>query len=179
MIDTVTLAKARTEIGRLNRELAELHLEEERCKLRRTRLEGEKAKVQALVDMVELMQRLVQTPADPATPSFHIETVAGAKVVIVDKPVAPTTPTQRHKLKPNGLPSTSTMIVMALQASGKAQRPVEIADYVRNRWWPTLATPVINTQVWHMAKIGKLTCRDGYYGLNGIGHVRGMTNGLE
>jgi hypothetical protein len=67
MIDTLTLTRARNEIGRLNRELAELHLEEERCKLKRGRLEGEKAKVQTLVDMAELMQRLAQTPADPAT----------------------------------------------------------------------------------------------------------------
>jgi hypothetical protein len=170
MIDTLTLTRARNEIGRLNRELAELHLEEERCKLKRGRLEGERAKVQALVDMAELMQRLVQPPADPATPSFHIETVAGAKVVIVDKPPTPVTPTQKHKLKPDGLPSMSTMIVTALQVSGKAQRPVDIANYVRQRWWPTLATPAVNSQVWHMAKAGKLICRDGYYGLNGVGH---------
>jgi len=170
MIDIATLTKARNEVGRLNRELAELHLEEERCKLKRGRLETEKAKVQTLVDMAELMQRLAQTPADPATPSFRIETVAGAKLVVLDKPPAPVTPTQRHKLKPDGLPSMSVMIVTALQASGKAQRPADIADYVRKRWWPTLATPAVNSQVWHMAKAGKLTCRDGYYGLNGVGH---------
>jgi hypothetical protein len=138
MIDTATLTKARNEVTRLNRELGELHLEEERCKLRRGRLETEKAKVQALVDLAELTQRLAQMPADPATPSFHIETVAGAKVVIVDKPLAPATSVQRHKLKPDGLPSMSTMIVIALQASGKAQRPVDIANYVRQRslHWP-------------------------------------------
>jgi hypothetical protein len=170
MIDTLTLTRARNEVGRLNRELAELHLEEERCKLRRTRLEGEKAKVQTLVDMAELAQRLAQAPADPVTPSFHIETVAGAKVVIVDRPAAPITPTQRHKVKPDGLPSMSTMIVTALQASGKAQRPVDIANYVRNRWWPALPVKALNAQVWHMAKAGKLTRRDGYYGLNGVGH---------
>jgi hypothetical protein len=172
MIDTATLTKARNEIGRLNRELAELHLEEERCKLRRGRLEAEKAKVQTLVDMAELMQRLAQTPTDPATPSFHIEEVNGAKFVKLDKPLVSATqiPAQKRKLKPDGLPPMSVMIVTALKETGKASRPVEIADYVRKRWWPTLATPVVNSQVWHMAKIGKLTRRDGYYGLNGIGH---------
>jgi hypothetical protein len=144
MIDTLTLSKARNEVARLNRELSELHLEEERCKLKRTRLEGDKARAQALMDMGELTQRLAQIPADPATPSFHIERVAGAKLVVLDKPPALATSAERRKLKPDGLPSMSTMIVTALQASGKAQRPVEIADYVRKRWGPTLATTVIN-----------------------------------
>jgi hypothetical protein len=170
MIDTATLTKARNEIGRLNRELAELHLEEERCKLKRGRLEAEKAKVQTLVDMAELTQRLAQMPTDPATPSFHIEEINGAKFVRLDKPLPSATSTQRRRLKPDGLPPMSVMILTALKETGKASRPVEIADYVRKRWWPTLATPVINSQVWHMAKIGKLTCRDGHYGLNGVGH---------
>jgi hypothetical protein len=179
MIDTLTLAKARSEIGRLNRELAELHLEEERCKLRRTRLEGEKAKVQTLVDMAELLQRLAQMPADPAAPSFRIETVAGAKLVVLDKSSAPVSPTQRHKLKPDGLPSASTMIVTALQASGRAQRPADIANYVRNRWWPALPARTVNAQVWHMAKAGKLVRFNGHYRLNSAYSAREMTNGLE
>jgi hypothetical protein len=63
------------------------------------------------------------------------------------------------------------MIVTALQASGKAQRPADIANYVRQRWWPALPVKSLNAQVWHMAKDGKLTRRDGYYGLiNSIGH---------
>ena len=44
MIDTVTLAKARSEIGRLNQELVDLHIEEDRLKLRRARVENEKAR---------------------------------------------------------------------------------------------------------------------------------------
>src|SRR6516162_10311931 len=92
MIDTATLTKARNEIGRLNRELAELHLEEERCRLRRGRLEGEKTRVQTLVDMAELAQRLAEKP-DHASPAFRIETaVSGAKVVVVDKLSAPPSP---------------------------------------------------------------------------------------
>ena len=172
MIDTVTLAKARTEIGRLNRELAELHLEEVRCRLRRGRLEGEKTRVQTLVDMAELAQRLAEKP-DYAGPAFHIETVNGAKVVVVDKPSTPP-PAEagqsRRKLKPDGLPPVSAMVVTALRETGKASRPVEIADFVRRRWWSTAPTEIINTTVWHMAKVGKLICRDGHYGLNGVGH---------
>jgi hypothetical protein len=168
MFDTAIMTRAKAEVARLNRELAELHLEEERCRLKRTRLEGEKTRVQALVDLGELAQRLADKP-DAAVPSFHIDRVAGAKVVVVE-PLA-SAPTQvRRKLKPSGLPPTSAMIVTALQAAGQAKRPVEIADYVRKRWWPNLPTTLINTQAWHMAKIGKLTHHDGHYGLNGVGH---------
>ena len=85
MIDTATLTKARNEIGRLNRELAELHLEEERCKLKRGRLEADKAKVQTLVDMAELTQRLAQIPADPTTPSFKMDGTAGGAVAGHDR----------------------------------------------------------------------------------------------
>jgi hypothetical protein len=62
------------------------------------------------------------------------------------------------------------MVVAALSETGKASRPVEIADFVRQRWWSTVPTEIINTTVWHMAKAGKLIRRDGYYGLNGVGH---------
>lgn len=76
----------------------------------------------------------------------------------------------RRKLKPEGLPSIATMIVTVLQEAGKAKRPVEIADYVRKRWWPTVSTTTVNALVWRMAKEGRLTWQDGRYGLNGVGH---------
>jgi hypothetical protein len=168
MIDTVTLAKARSEIGRLNKELVDLHVEEDRLKLKRGRIESERARVQTLVDMCELAQRLAETPVEHAVPSFHIERVAGAKVVVVDKPPLRGTPVRKHK--PDGLPTVSAMVITALQETGKASRPAEITDYVRKRWWPSVHTKIINAQVWHMAKAGKLTCHDGRYGLNGAGH---------
>jgi len=51
MLDTAILVKARSELGRLNNELHALHLEEERAKVKRSRLEADKARVQVLVDM--------------------------------------------------------------------------------------------------------------------------------
>jgi len=169
MIDTVTLAKARSEIGRLNQELVDIHIEEERLRLRRSRLEGEKARVQALVDMCELAQRLAEA-SEPVAPPLHIERVAGAKVVVLDKPLVPAATMGRRKLKPDGLPSMSVMILAALKEAGKAEKPVEITDYVRKRWWPTVPSNTVGTAAWHLAKIGRLTLHDGYYGLNGVGH---------
>jgi hypothetical protein len=64
----------------------------------------------------------------------------------------------------------SAMIITALQVSGKAQRPAEIATYVRQRWWPTVPSRLIGTQAWQMAKLGKLIAHDGLYGLNGVEH---------
>jgi hypothetical protein len=171
MIDALTLTAARNEITRLNRELAELHLEEERCKLKRGRLESEKARVQSLVDIAELIQRLADKAVDH-TPAFHVETANGAKFVVVDKPdPAPIAEVpKRQRLKPDGLPTVAVMIITALQQAGKAERPAEIADYVRHRWWPDLPTTTINVLAWRMAKAGRLTHQDGRYGLNGIGH---------
>jgi hypothetical protein len=163
MIDTVTLAKARSEIGRLNQELVDLHIEEDRLKLRRARVENEKARVQSVIDLAETVRRLAEIPVGPTVPSFHIERVAGARVVVVDRPV-------RRSTKPAGLPSLSVMVVTALQDSGKAEKPAAITAYVRQRWWPALSVKTLNAQVWHMAKAGKLIRRDGYYGLNGVGH---------
>ena len=62
---------------------------------------------------------------------------------------------------------------------GKASRPVEIAEYVRKRWWPALPARTVNAQVWHMAKAGKLVRFNGHYRLNSAYHAREMTNGLE
>ena len=125
-----------------------------------------RAVLDSTFDIAELAQRLTEMSAEPAVPPFHIERVAGAKVVVVDKPEAQT----RRKLKPDGLPPVSVMVVTALRETGKASRPVEIADFVRRRWWSAVPTEIINTTVWHMAKVGKLIRRDGYYGLNGVGH---------
>ena len=147
----------------------DIHLEEERLRLRRSRLEGEKARVQSLVDMCELAQRLADMSATTA-PSLHIERVAGAKVVVLDKLSVPLALSQRCKLKPDGLPSMSAMIIAALKEAGKAKKPVEITDYVRKRWWPTVSANTVGTAAWHLAKLGRLTLHDGYYGLNGVGH---------
>ena len=187
MIDTVvTLTKARQEMGRLNKELVDLHWEDERLKLRRTRLEEEKARMQRLIDVCELAQRLEEMSVDPTIPTFHIERVAGAKVVVPDKVVVPNKPAEpidraelpeRRKLKPDGLPTVSVMIVTALRETGKASRPVEIAEFVRRRWWSTAPTETITTTAWQMARAGKLTHHDGRYGLNGVGQNGAGHNG--
>ena len=176
MIDTVViLTKARQEMGRLNKELVDLHWEEERLKLRRTRSEEERARMQHLIHVCELIQRLQETPTDSTIPTFHIERLAGAKVIVPDKIVVPNKPAdraelpERRKLKPDGLPSVAAMIVTALRETGKASRPVEIAEFVRQRWWATAPTGAITTMAWQMAKAGKLTHHDGRYGLNGVG----------
>jgi len=180
MIDTVViLPKARSELGRLNKELVDLHWEEERLKLRRTRLEEEKARVQRPIDVYELTQRLEEMSVDATIPTFHIERVAGTKVVVPDKvvvsnkltePIARAELSERRKLKPGGLPTISTMIITALRETGKASRPVEIAEFVRQRWWATAPIESIATTAWQMAKAGKLTHHDGRYGLNRVGH---------
>jgi len=177
VIDTVViLTKARLEMGRLNKELVDLHWEEEQLKLRRTGSEEERTRMRHLIDVCELIQRLQETQTDSTIPTFHIERLSGAKVIVPDNLVVPDKPAdraelpERRKLKPDGLPTVSTMIVTALREAGKASRPVEIAEFVRQRWWATAPTGAITTMAWQMAKAGKLTHHDGRYGLNGVGH---------
>jgi hypothetical protein len=151
------IAKLKAELHSLNCHIQAERNDEVRHGLQRIRLENERAAL--LVKLIDAQIASVTVP-----PPAHSE-----PQLVVPLPPLPEVPLRR-RVKPEGLPSMSTMIVTALQASGRAQRPVDIANYVRQRWWPTLATPAVNSQVWHMAKNGKLTCRDGLYGLNGIGH---------
>jgi hypothetical protein len=172
MIDDVVLLKARSELARLNGELRELHLEEERCKLKRSRLEGDKARVQALVDLCELTQRLAKKPQEQISPSFHLEDCHGAKLVIVDKPPAPpvgASKPARRKHKPDGLPTITEMVTVVLREIPGLRAP-EIADTIRKRWWPSLDTATIRSLVWRMVRSGHLTQQDGRYALTGAGH---------
>jgi hypothetical protein len=175
MIDDDIVRRAYIEIGRLNRELSAIHEDEERCKLRRSRIEAQKAQVQLFVDQANLARRLAAQPDDPTKPIVHIEKLAcGANLVRVEAPKEPSPPEAeyggRRKVKPDGLPSTAAMIVTALKETGRASRPVEIAEFVRRRWWPAATTKTIATTVCQMAKTGKLTHHDGRYGLNGVSH---------
>lgn len=167
MIDTEILLKARSELSRLNGELRELHLEEERCKLKRSRLEGEKTCVQALVDFCELAQRLVQKPSEPANPSFHIEDCHGAKLVIVDKPIgaAAPAPDPRQKHKPAGLPTMAEMVLAVLEREIEGLRPCDIAKAVRQSYWPGAPSAEVGATAWRLAGRGRLERVSGRYKL--------------
>jgi hypothetical protein len=178
MIDDDIVRRAYLEIGRFNRELAAIHEDEERCKLRRSRIETQKAQVQLFIDQANLARRLAAQPDDPTKPIVHIEKLAcGANLVRVEAPKEPpqqgaTAPAtlERRKVKPDGLPTVAAMIVTALREAGKASRPAEIAEFVRQRWWAEASIKTITTTAWQMAEAGKLTDHDGRYGLNGAGH---------
>jgi hypothetical protein len=175
MFDDDLIRKANLEIGRLNRELVAIHEDEERCKLRRSGIEAQKAEVQLFISQANLVRRLAAQPGDPTVPKVHIERHCGVGIVRIEKP-KPVTPVSepevlaRVKRKPDGLPSVASMIVTALRETGKASRPSEVADFVRGRWWPAVQTKVVGTMLWQMAQAGKLTHHDGRYGLNGAGH---------
>ena len=149
------IVKLKAELHSLNCHIQAERNDEVRHGLQRIRLENERAGL-----LVKLIDAQV---ASVAVSPAHLEPQPA-----VPPPLLPEVPSRR-RLKPEGLPSMSTMIVTALQASGRAQRPADIAKYVRQRWWPTLPVRALNAQVWHMAKVGKLIRRDGYYGLNGVG----------
>jgi hypothetical protein len=166
MIDDAVLLKARSELTRLNGELRELHLEEERCKLKRSRLEGDKTRVQALVDMCELAQRLVGKPSEPANPSFHLEDVNGAKLVVVNKPIgAAAAAPGRQRHKPAGLPTMAQMVLAVLEREVDGMRPRDIAQAVRGTWWPDAPPAEVGATAWRLAGQGRLERSGGRYKL--------------
>ncbi len=186
MLDKLTLAKARSELTCLNRELYALHQEEERCKLKRSRLEGEKARVQTLVDLGELVERLNDAPVvgtrftvpgrkDGKEVAFRVEDCHGAKLVVVDKRVAvppaaiAAKPAQRQKRKPDGLPTVIEMVLAVLEAAEGSMRPRDIAKVAQRRWWSDLPSAAVNVAVCKLANSGRLEKDGHHYRLNGHG----------
>jgi hypothetical protein len=181
MIDPRLLSKARSELTRLNGELHQLHLEEERAKLKRSRLEADKAQVQALVDMCELAVRFTEKPQVPSSirvggHQFHVEDCHGAKLV-VDRS-APTSlsdaerkPVQvryrRPATKPDGIPTIAEMVLAILEAAEDGMRPRDIAKVARRKWWPDLRPAAVGAAAWKLHGEGRLE-KDGHrYRLNG------------
>lgn len=159
MFDSAILVTARSELARLNGELRALHLEEERAKLKRSRLEGDKTCVQALVDMCELAQRLSEKPQ--ASPSFHLEDCHGAKLLVVDKPIgaAAPAPDPRLKRKPAGLPTMAQMVLAVLERNAnltEGMRPRDIAQAVREKWWSDAPPAEVGATAWRLAGQGRL-----------------------
>jgi hypothetical protein len=152
------IARVRDDIHALNCKLAALRNEEQRFQLQRQHMEAERDRLKSFIEMQEIAEHY----GAAALPGVAVEVPR-----LADAPPAPS-PTKR-KLKPDGIPTTSVMIITALQETGRAARPPEIADYIRKRWWPKLQTGVIGTAVWHMAQEGKLEKDGGLYKLNGHG----------
>jgi hypothetical protein len=172
MFDDDTLVKARRELQRINSALHDLHKEEERAKITRSRLEDEKVHIKALVDMCELAQRLAQKPLEQIGPAYHIENHQGARFVVADKPaVSPGTPhlngtpvvltapapaAGKHKIKPDGLPSMTAMVATVVSGSSKGLTSGEIIIAIRAKWWSDVAAVRVYAIVSSMLKHGKL-----------------------
>jgi hypothetical protein len=179
MISTETLRNAHLELTRLNREMHELHLVEERCKLKRSRLEADKARVQSLVDICELAQRLNDAPAagtrftvpggkDGREVAFRVEDCHGAKLVVVDKSATPVVnQAVRQKRKPDGLPTITEMVLAVLEGEEDGMRPRDITAIARRQWWPDLRPAAVNAAVWKLAGEGRVEKNGHTYKLNG------------
>jgi hypothetical protein len=78
--------------------------------------------------------------------------------------------TSRHRRKPDNIPPMSRMIAEVLRdsaAQGRAElAPAAIAAFIRAKWWPTVRTGDVNTQVWRLAQIGRLAKIGSLYRLN-------------
>jgi hypothetical protein len=171
MLDQATLAKARSELGRLNNELHALHLEEERAKLKRSRLEGDKARLQALVDLGDLLIRLTDAPSEGprfTVPggkngkdvTFRVENCHGAKLIVAEKISQPAS--QQHTL--------ADMCVTVLgceDVPAEGMTPAEVTRIIRGAWRPDADTRCVNATLWRLASEGRLGHAGRRYRLNG------------
>lgn len=74
--------------------------------------------------------------------------------------------------KPPGVPSTPEMILLALKemtspmGGSKTKAPLEIMEFIKGRWWPSVTSRDISPVVWRMANEERLFKDDaGGYGL--------------
>jgi hypothetical protein len=195
MVNERIVANARADVGRLDSQLRELRLEEERCQFRRARLEAERVRVQALIDLYELTQRFDVPVPDPNRPKPVVltkpdgtkfvdiaasraalaayeadqeaQSVSAAAAEVRSGKVRSRTPPSRQKRKPAGLPTVAEMVLAILEGEGAGMRPRDIARIARRKWWPDLRAAAVNAAVWKLAGSGRLE-KDGHlYKLNG------------
>jgi hypothetical protein len=180
MIDDTILLKARSELGRLNQQLHELHLEEQRCQLKRGRLEAEKARVQSFVDTAELALRFQAEPSTAPAVSFvpvFEDQPNGPKFVVPSKPKPDAERevpvASSPKYKPDGLPTYQQMVQTVLDnAAPKWLAPKQITAVIRQTWWPDVPRHKAASTAWGMARAGRLDSRGGRYRAKLNGHAR-------
>lgn len=182
MFDEILKAKVNREVGRLNGKLQDLKEHEESLRIRKARLEVEMRQALAMRDMFELLGRLDRQPEpacavrlDPVLPdhpngpqfvSFGNGPGAEAKrAATIAVAVQPDDDEKvGHKLKPANLPSVRDMIATVLEdASPKWLQPKQIANVVRQTWWPEVPPQRVASVAWGMARIGQLEKRGRRY----------------
>jgi hypothetical protein len=172
IMPAATIAAARADLQRLNSELVELHKEEQRCQLQRSRLEADRARVLAFIDTCELAQRYsapaqsgnglaVQiTPVDETKPN-------GAKLVVVSGASVD----RSANLTDPETPSLRELVVMAIEdAVSRGRRglkPSAVIDFVLQQSPPGLSRSTVSSAMWRMTQDGQIEKRGSRYRLNG------------
>jgi hypothetical protein len=160
------IARAKDEIFALGRKIEVARNEELRFGQQRTRLEAERSRIQAFVDMCEMAQRFDVAPIHAGQPAVTVTSP--------DNRLSGSTPKAKPRYsptKPKGAPTVARMIVAALEdaaSRGQSQlQPREITEFVRRKWWPNVGGSSISTAVWRMAQNGRLQSNGGgLYRLN-------------
>ena len=168
------IVRAKDEIFALGRKIEVARNEELRFGQQRARMEAERARIQAFVDMCEVASRYGD--AEEITVAGPL---AGVKPVVAE--VVPFTAERgppradaewkparlRQKRKPDGLPTVIEMVLAILEGEEAGMRPRDITRIARRKWWPDLQPAAVNAAVWKLAGRGRLE-KDGHlYKLNG------------
>jgi hypothetical protein len=151
------IAQLKAALAALNTQCQLARDNEVRHALQRGRLEAERAQL-----LVKLMEALA-APAELVVPPLPVIIREPSPPAI---PAGPAPASTRRTQRPEGLPTTASMVVTALREAGKPSRPKEIAAYIRKRWWPDMSVSVISPVVWHMAQDGRLTSHQGRYSVS-------------
>jgi hypothetical protein len=180
------ITKAKSDIADLDRKISAIKAEEMRLALQRTGMERERERIKAFADMyprytgspepsedkdVQLAASSQVTSAAQSSLSINGEdhTVTPESKAAVSSGRAeaaqrlPRKAAKRRQAlyrKPSGTPKMTDMIAASLRDAHKrglsGLRPKEMAEFIRQKWWPHLKSEAVSPIAWRMLKQGEL-----------------------
>ncbi len=157
------IVRAKADVAEFDRRIAVTRAEEERLAAERQRMEAERGKVASFIEMYERYAGDTVGAADDADqpheqpeapkPNGSDRTAAIAHKNSGTSRVSRKRRPPLHR-KPPGTPTTHDMILAALrdaQSRGETGlAPRQIADFIRQKWWPHLKGSSVGPAAWRM-----------------------------
>jgi hypothetical protein len=171
------LARAKADLADFDRRIAVTKAEEDRLATERQRMEMERGKVASFIEMYERYAGHASAVVDGAVEPdvrAHAPKLNGADhaTPVVPKNNVATRHSRKRRAaplhrKPPGTPTTHEMILAALQDAESrgtpGLAPKDIADFIRQRWWPHLKGSSVGPAAWRMYQDKQIMKEGGLY----------------
>jgi hypothetical protein len=171
------IARAKADLADFDRRIAVTKAEEDRLAMERQRMETDRGKVVSFIEMYERYAGRASDSEDARGDEAQVHTEAskpnGADraSAIVHKNNGATRHSRKRRpplhRKPPGTPTTHEMILAALrEAESRGERglaPKDIADFIRQKWWPHLKGSSVGPAAWRMYQDKQIRKEGGLY----------------